>query len=155
MEIILYLSVALIAIAFLVLVIYISKTLKALQETLSSVSKTLVGLEKQLDGVTSETSVLLHKTNALADDIQHKAESLTSVVDAVKDIGNTVNQFNGTLKTITNTFDGQVEQNKEKISQIIQWGDVLLELKDKWKARKQAKNESVLKETKRVRQEHY
>ena len=32
MEIILYLSVALIAIAFLVLVIYLSKTLKSLQE---------------------------------------------------------------------------------------------------------------------------
>jgi uncharacterized protein YoxC len=140
MIIILYLSVALIAIAFLVLVIYVSKTLKSLQETLSSVSSTLDGLEKQLDGVTSETTALLQKTNALADDIGQKAESLTSVVEAVKDVGTTVSKFNGSLQNITNSFDVQVEQNKEKISQIIQWGDVLLELKDKWKARKQLKN---------------
>ncbi|HEY2421662.1 MAG TPA: DUF948 domain-containing protein [Neobacillus sp.] len=147
---ILYLSVALIAIAFLVLVIYISKTLKSLQETLTSVSKTLVGLEKQLDGVTSETTILLQKTNALADDIGHKSESLTSVVEAVKDVGTTVTKFNGTLRNITNSFDHQVEQNREKISQIIQWSDVVLELKDKWKERKQRKNESA-NEVKRVR----
>ena len=66
MILILYLSVALIAIAFLILVIYLSKTLKSLQMTLDNVAKTLSGLEKQLDGVTSETTMLLHKTNALS-----------------------------------------------------------------------------------------
>jgi len=150
MIIILYLSVALIAIAFLVLVIYVSKTLKSVQETLSSVSKTLIGLEKQLDGVTSETTVLLQKTNALADDIGQKAESITSVVEAVKDVGTTVSKFNGSLQNLTKSFDVQVEQNKEKVSQVIQWGDVLLELKDKWKARKQLKN-NLTHEVERVR----
>jgi uncharacterized protein YoxC len=141
MQIILYLSVALIAIAFLVLVIFLSTTLKSLQVTLASVSKTLTGLEKQLDGVTTETTILLHKTNALADDIQQKSESLNSVVIAVKDVGTTVSKFNGTLKTITNSVDREVEESKEKISQIIQWSNIVLELKDKWQARKQAKSE--------------
>lgn len=153
MEIILYLAVALIAIAFLVLVIYLSKTLKSLQETLSSVSKTLIGLEKQLDGVTQETTALLQKTNALADDIQDKSKSLNSVVIAVKDVGSTVTKFNGTLKSLTDSFDIQVEENKEKISQIVQWGNVFLELKDKWNAKKEAKKESNtnVNEMKRVR----
>jgi uncharacterized protein YoxC len=151
MEIILYLSVALIAIAFLVLVIYVAKTLNTLQETLSSVSKTLIGLEKQLDGVTAETTVLLQKTNALANDIQEKSEKLTSVVDAVKDVGTTVTKFNGTLKNLTSSFDIQVEQNKEKVSQIVQWSNVFLELKDKWNARKQSTNEVPAEEIKRVR----
>lgn len=137
MQIILYLSVALIAIAFLVLVIYLSKALKSLQVTLESVSLTLVGLEKQLNGVTTETTVLLHKTNALADDIQQKSESLNSVVDAVKDVGETVNHFNQTFQNISVRVDKQVEQNKDKISQVVQWGNVLIELKDKWKANKQ------------------
>lgn len=151
MEIILYLSVALIAVAFFILVLYLIKTLKSLQVTLTSVSKTLTGLEKQLDGVTSETTIFLQKTNALADDIQKKSESLTSVVDAVKEVGVTVNQFNGTLQNITHSFDRQVEQNKEKISQILQWSDVVLELKDKWKARKQTKSEITSHETQKVR----
>ncbi|MFJ5758352.1 DUF948 domain-containing protein [Neobacillus sp. NPDC093182] len=151
MEIILYLSVALIAIAFLVLVIYVAKTLKSLQETLSSVSTTLTGLERQLDGVTKETTELLHKTNALADDIQEKSQNLNSVVSAVKNVGTTVNKFNGTLKTLTESFDIQVEENKEKISQIVQWGNVFLELKDKWNAKKQEKKADQVEEIKRVR----
>nr|WP_263325397.1 DUF948 domain-containing protein [Neobacillus sp. Marseille-Q6967] len=151
MEIILYLSAALISVAFLVLVIYLSKTLKTLQETLKGVTKTLDGLEKQLDGVTSETTLLLQKTNALAEDIQVKSESLNSVVDAVKDVGSTVTKFNGTLKNLAESFDIQVEQSKEKVSQIVQWSNVFLELKEKWNARKQVKNEAELLEVKRVR----
>jgi uncharacterized protein YoxC len=152
MEIILYLSVALIAIAFLVLVIYVAKTLNSLKETLSSVSKTLTGLEKQLDGVTVETTMLLKKTNALADDIQEKSEKLNSVVNSVKDVGATVTKFNGTLKNLTDSFDIQVEQNKEKISQIVQWGNVFLELKEKWNARKSApQTDTQTKEVQRVR----
>jgi uncharacterized protein YoxC len=151
MEIILYLSVAIIAIAFLVLVIYLAKTLNSLKETLTSVSKTLTGLEQQLDGVTKETTELLQKTNALADDIQEKSKSLNSVVTAVKDVGSTVNKFNGTLRTLTDSFDIQVEENKEKISQIVQWSNVFFELKDKWNAKKETKKESNTKEIKRVR----
>jgi len=137
MKIILYLSVALIAIAFFVLVIYLSKTLKSLQVTLTNVSKTLTGLESQLDGVTTETTLLLQKTNALAEDIQQKSESLNSVVDAVKDVGATVSKFNGTLQNITKSVDVQVEDSKEKVAQIIQWSNIILELKDKWVKRKQ------------------
>ena len=151
MQIILYLSVALIAIAFFVLVIFLSTTLKSFQVTLTSVSKTLSGLEKQLDGVTAETTILLQKTNALADDIKQKSDSLNSVVEAVKDVGTTVTKFNGTLQNITQTVDKQVEESKEKVSQIVQWSNVLLELKDKWQARKQIKNEISLSEGKKVR----
>jgi len=151
MQIILYLSVALIAIAFFVLVIFLSTTLKSFQVTLTSVSKTLAGLEKQLDGVTAETTMLLQKTNALADDLKEKTESLTSVVDAVKDVGTTVTKFNGTLKNITKSVDTQVEESKEKISQIVQWSNVILELKDKWQARKQEKNEISLNQGKKFR----
>ena len=135
----------------MVLVIYLAKTLKALQGTLTSVSTTLVGIEKQLDGVTKETTELLQKTNALADDIQEKSERLTSVVDAVKDVGTTVSKFNGTLKNLTSSFDIQVEQNKEKVSQIVQWSNVILELKDKWNERKQPKSEVHTEKIQRVR----
>jgi uncharacterized protein YoxC len=139
MEIILYLSVALVAIAFLILVIFLTKTLKSLQITLDSVSKTLGGLENQLDGVTKETTVLLKKTNTLADDLQKKSDSLNSVVDAVKDVGVTIQKFNHSIQTVTSSVNQQVEQNQDKISQILQWGNVFMELKDKWKSKKQQK----------------
>ncbi|MDQ0156566.1 DUF948 domain-containing protein [Robertmurraya andreesenii] len=139
MEIILYLSAALAAIAFFILVMFIGRTLKSLQTTLDSVSKTLGGLEQQLDGVTRETTDLLHKTNALAEDIQKKSESLNTVVDAVKDVGTSIKKFNGSIQSITTSLDQQIEQNKEKMSQVIQWSNILLEVKNKWMAKRQAK----------------
>ncbi|MCQ6278398.1 DUF948 domain-containing protein [Bacillus sp. EB600] len=139
MIIILYLSAALIAVAFFILVIFLSKMLKSVRVTMEGISKTLMGLEKQIEGVTTETTALLQKTNALADDLQRKSESLNSVVDAVKDVGTTVSHFKQTLQTITNAVDKQIVDNKEKISQVIQWSNVFIELKDKWKMKKQKK----------------
>jgi uncharacterized protein YoxC len=136
MEIILYLSAAVAAVAFLILVVYLAKTLKSLQTTLDSVAHTLTGLEKQLDGVTRETTVLLHKTNTLADDIQQKSESLNSVVSAVKDVGNSVQRFNQSIHSISSMVDNQIDKNQDKISQVVQWSNVFLELKDKWKSRR-------------------
>ncbi len=150
LQIILYLSIAVIAIAFLILVIYLSKTLKSLQVTLDSVSKTLVGLEKQLDGVTRETTELLHKTNALAEDIQHKSENLNSVVVAVKDVGDTVRSFNGSIQKVTASVNNQFEENKDKIAAVVQWSQIFLEMKDKWKMRKQ--NEKSIVEGEQVLQ---
>lgn len=135
-EIILYLSAAVAAIAFFVLVIYLAKTLKSLQGTLDSVAHTLTGLEKQLDGVTRETTELLHKTNELAEDIQEKSENLNSVVLAVKDVGHSVQRFNKSIQTITSKVDEEVERSQDKISQIVQWSNVFFELKDKWRAKK-------------------
>jgi uncharacterized protein YoxC len=150
LEIILYLSAAVAAIAFFILVLFIGRTLKSLQITLDSVSKTLDGLEQQLNGVTRETTELLHKTNNLAEDIQKKSESLNSVVDAVKEVGTSIKKFNGTIQTVASSVDKQVEQNKDKVSQVIQWSNVLLELKDKWNAKK--KQSKVIEEKVVVRE---
>ncbi|MDP4085890.1 MAG: DUF948 domain-containing protein [Bacillota bacterium] len=155
MKIILYLSIALIAIAFLVLVIYLSKALKSLQSTLDNVSKTLVGVEKQLEGVTSETTSLLQKTNELADDLKRKSDGLNTIVDAIRDVGITVSKFNKSIRNITDSVDIQVEESKEKISQIVQWSNVFLEFREKWKERKLkekgSKNESEPKKRQFVR----
>lgn len=144
MEIILYLSVALIAIAFLMLVIFVSKTLKSLQITLDSVSKTLSGLEHQLDGVTRETTDLLKKTNMLADDLQKKSDSLNSVVEAVKDVGTSIQKFNHIIQSVNTNVNRQLEQNQDKIAPLLQLGNAIIELKDKWKNKKQQKsNEEI------------
>lgn len=135
-------SVAVIAAAFFVLVFFLVKTLKAVEGTLEHVSKTLAGIEHQLDGVTKETTILLQKTNTLADDLHAKSASLNTVVEAVKDVGTSIHKFNHSLKSVTTTLDKQVEQNKDKISQVVQWSNVFLEIKDKWNSRKKEKEET-------------
>jgi len=162
MIIILYLSVALIAVAFLILVISLTKTLKSMKITLDRVSKTMEDLEGQLQGITSETTLLLHKTNELAEDIQYKSEKLNTVVYAVQDIGTTIKEFNGSIRKVSSSLSTQVVQNQDKIAQVLQWSSVLKELKDKWMEKKERKKEPVtfdeqadveLREVKRVRSE--
>ncbi|MBM7701180.1 DUF948 domain-containing protein [Metabacillus iocasae] len=137
MIIILYLSAAVAAIAFLYLVISISKTLKSVQQTLDSVGGTLTGLEKQMTGITTETTALLHKTNLLAEDIQRKSESLNVVVDSVKDVGDSIHDLNKSIKNVSNSVTQKVEANKESVAQVIQWSNVALDIWGRIKAKKQ------------------
>ena len=138
--IIIYLSVALIAVAFTVLVVYIMRVLKSLKGTVDNVALTLSGLEKQMQGITTESTELLQKTNALAGDIQRKSERLDSVVIAVEDIGTTVQQFNQSVKRISTTVTSNLENKQEKMNQTVQWGNIAITLWKKWKSKKK-KNE--------------
>ncbi|MFD6441834.1 DUF948 domain-containing protein [Peribacillus sp. NPDC060186] len=135
MEIILYVSAAIAAIAFLVLVIFLTKVLTSLQATLDSVARTLTGLESQMQGITLETTQLLHKTNTLAEDLQQKSENLNTVVDAVKDVGTSISSFNSSVQKVSHKVQTEIDNNQERISQIVQWSNVALEIRDKWKAR--------------------
>ncbi|MEW9500712.1 DUF948 domain-containing protein [Jeotgalibacillus marinus] len=136
MESLLYISAALAAGGFLILCISLAVTLNAMKKTLNNLTGTVGALQNQLDGVTRETTDLLHKTNSLAEDIQDKSLKLNSVVDAVKGVGTNVQQLNNSIGKITHSVSRSVENNEEKIAQVIQWSNVAMEIRDKWKARK-------------------
>ena len=36
----------------------------------------------------------------------------------------------------------KTEENKDKIAQVVQWSNIMLELKDKWQSKKQKKQEA-------------
>ncbi|AVD56772.1 MULTISPECIES: DUF948 domain-containing protein [Heyndrickxia] len=136
MKIILYLSVALIAVAFLILVIALTKTLKSLSKTLDNLSDTVKGLEGQMHGITEESTKLLEKTNVLVEDIEHKSERLNSVVYAVEDIGVSAQQLSQALRKVTTSIASAVSKRQDKIAQAVQWGAALKEIKDRWSGKK-------------------
>jgi len=131
-KILLYLSVALIAVAFFLLVIYLIKTLKTVQGTLQSLTKTIEGMEKQIQAIGTETAELLHKTNAVVDDVQKKVESVNGLFEAVKQVGSTVQTFNDALAK-------KWTANEQKLVQAFQWGNAFLEIWEKWKEKKKRK----------------
>ncbi|WP_339259534.1 DUF948 domain-containing protein [Lysinibacillus sp. FSL K6-3209] len=136
MEVILYIAAIIAAIGFLFLCVSVGMTLFSLKSILSSLSGTLSGIEKQMEGITRETTSLLIKTNSLAEDIQEKSEQLNSVVHAVKGMGESVNGLNASVQQITSSISKSVEQNEEKIAQVVQWSNVAMGIADKWKKRK-------------------
>lgn len=98
-------------------------------------AKTLDGVEGQVQGITRETTDLLHKANRLTEDIQGKVDRLNSVVDAVKGIGDSVQNLNGSVDRVTNSITHNISQNEDKISQVVQWSNVAMEIADKWQNR--------------------
>lgn len=136
MENLLYIAAIIAAIAFLVLCISLAVTLFSVKKTLNNVVGILEGLDTNLQNVTKETADLLHKTNELAEDIQQKSVKLNTVVDAVKDVGSSVSGLNQSIQRITSSVTSEVEKNEEKIAQVVQWSNVILSVRDKWKERK-------------------
>ncbi|NSL51325.1 DUF948 domain-containing protein [Calidifontibacillus erzurumensis] len=137
---VLYFSVALIAVAFTFLVIYVNKMLNSVKRTLDSVSQTLTGLEKQLQGVASETEELLHKTNILMDDLQKKSESINTVVKSFVEVGETVNRLNGSFRKIVDQVDKCAKQKNDAVIETVKWSTAVIDI---WKRIKENKSKKI------------
>lgn len=131
--IIVYISVAVLAVAFAVLVYYVSRTLKSAEKTLNHVASTMEGLEKQLNGITSETAELLHKTNHLADEIGQKTKSFNPFFDSVKDVGESIQSVNRSLRTVSDKVSRETERQAGQVSQVIQWSQAAIDIWGRWK----------------------
>src|SRR5690625_793498 len=128
MAIALSIAALIVAIAFAVLVVYLSQTLKSTQRTLDNVAGTLAGLEKQMNGITTETTELLKRKNQLADDIQEKSLKLNGVFDGIKGIGDTIKDFNESLAKISSNITTAASKDQDKTSQAVKWGIAILDI---------------------------
>ncbi|WP_042223162.1 DUF948 domain-containing protein [Oceanobacillus manasiensis] len=133
MEIMLYIAALIAAVAFAVLVIYAIITMKAAKQTMENVQNSLDGLNTQMKGITDETTQLLTKTNRLADDVQQKSSKLNGVFDGAKGLGETVRDFNNSLKQLSGSISRTANQNPEKAAQAVKWASTLMEF---WKKKK-------------------
>lgn len=145
MEWILPLAGIIAAIAFLILCIGIVVVLVSVKKNLDHVAKTLDGVEGQIQGITRESTDLLHKANRLTEDIQDKSNRLNSVVDAVKGVGESVQTLNGSVDRVTHSITNNISQNEDKISQVVQWSNVAMEIADKWQNRQSRRNSAAYK----------
>lgn len=136
MIIILYLAVAVIAVAFSALVYFLAQTLRAAQKTMDDVATTLENVQEQMKGLNEETTELLHRTNQLAADVQKKSESLNSVFDAVQGFGESLGTVNDSVRKITSSVERSGEEHSGKISQALQWGKAAIDLIHRWQSKK-------------------
>jgi len=51
-------------------------------------------------------------------------------------VGNSVRELKSSVRHITSRVGVQVEQNEDKIAQVVQWSNVAMGIADKWKERK-------------------
>ncbi|MET1247333.1 DUF948 domain-containing protein [Sporolactobacillus sp. STCC-11] len=133
MIIILYLAVAVIAVAFAVLVYFLAQTLSAAQKTMEDAASTLEDVQEQMKGISEETTELLHRTNLLAVDLQRKSKSLNSIFDAIEGFGESLGTINTSVKRVTASIENKGIEHSGKIAQGVQWGKAAIDLVQRWK----------------------
>jgi uncharacterized protein YoxC len=94
-------SVAAIAIAFVVLVVYLIKTLKSLTGLLENTSQTLTRVEKQVGTVTSDSTELIHHAKEIVVDVQDKIKKLDSAFSSFKQSGEAAKEVTSSVRQVS------------------------------------------------------
>jgi uncharacterized protein YoxC len=140
-------SVGIIAIAFVFLVFFIVKTLKSVRGSLEQLTSTMVHMEQQLDVISKESTELLRNTNEITVDIKNKSQSLEALFHSVENAGQAMQQVTSSFKQVSSTLTDSVqrtiskstEQNQDKMTEIIRYATLGLNIWQKWQARKEKK----------------
>lgn len=80
-------SVAVIALAFLVLVIYLVLLFSAVKQTLSQTNLLVNDVRKQLDDLSVEAKKTIEQTNQMGADLKHKMEALDPLFNSIANVG--------------------------------------------------------------------
>lgn len=144
-------SVAVIALAFAVLVVYLIVTLKAASRSLNQVQQTLVNLEKQVDDLSQESVKLIQTTNLLTEDVQKKVRSLDTLFQSANQVGDAVHEVTSSVKQVSaalsNTLVPRVEKtaqsSQQPMSDVMQWVSLSMGLYQKVRALRSTKKPSV------------
>lgn len=113
MEMIIELSVALVAVAFAVLVFFLIKTLKSAKESLDKVSQTLQEVQKTIDELTYEVKTTVRHANDITADVQGKIQKIDPIVDSVKNLGDVMNELTLTVKQVSVTVIEKFRKSRE------------------------------------------
>lgn len=108
------LSVALVAIAFAVLVFFLIKTLKSAKGSLDKMSQTLQEVQKTMDELTYEVKTTVRHANEITADLQGKIQKIDPVIDSVKNLGDVLNEVTLTVKQVSVTVIENYRKSREK-----------------------------------------
>lgn len=140
---IIQISAACIAAAFVVLVVFLVAALQSARASLKQANETLVHIDAKLDAVASETVKLMQQTQHIADDVQGKMKSLDTLFHSVGQVGESVNQITTSVKQVSATVSNSVRMAGEQISrernttaELMEWASLAVHLWRKWQNRK-------------------
>ena len=115
-------SVAIIAVAFAILVFFLIKTLKAATNSLDKVTQTLQEVQKTIDELSYEVKQTIRNTNDITVDVQHKMKQIDPVMDTVKNLGEALSEVTFAVKQVSSGVvsrfkQAKVEKKKSELQQ--------------------------------------
>lgn len=129
-------SVAVIAVAFVALAVYAVTALRSVRDSLQQASHSIAELEKHMEQVSGETVKLLSSTNQLTEDLNRKLKHVDTFFESVGDVGQAVQQVASSVKqvsaTVTNSVTGSVQKSvhthQSKIDEAMMWAKAAMTL---------------------------
>lgn len=133
MEGIIYLMLFFCAVAFSIVVVYISIVLKRVSDMMESMSMTLAEIEKKTHDITPEIKQSLRETGKLVDDLEHKSRATDDVVQTIENTGTSVQLVNEMAKQVLKTSTDTLKNKAYFIKEGLPWGIGVFQLYSKWK----------------------
>lgn len=98
MDLFIQIGIAIIAIAFLILMYAIVQTLKVLKSALEEIRLTIGQLRTDVSQISVDMKEAIHHTNAMTLDVRKKLGSLDVIFASVNDIGQVLHSFTSAAK---------------------------------------------------------
>lgn len=108
-------SVAVVAAAFVVLVIYLVRTLKAAEHSLKRTTETLKDVQKTIDELGNEVRQVVRQANELTGDIQHKMKQIDPLMESVKHAGEVLSEVTLATKQVSAALASRIASRPLKV----------------------------------------
>jgi uncharacterized protein YoxC len=133
---ILQLSIAVIAIAFVVLVVYLIITLRSLTGLLDNANQTLTRVEHQVGAITSDSAELIGHAKEIVVDVQDKINKLESAVATFKQSGEAAKEVTSSVRQVSSAVAQFIRSKRkpepatavDRVTEIIRTIPVLVEV---------------------------
>ncbi|MDD9271012.1 DUF948 domain-containing protein [Paenibacillus sp. GCM10023248] len=138
-------SAAIAAVAFVFLVFYLIQTLKSLKLSLDQITLTMGQMKEEVSQISSEVQDVILNTNEMAVDVRGKLAKLNHLFSSVNDIGQVIHELTSSVKQSATGLIDAVKQTRlptetpalsRKWQTIWQGAQVSLEMWKKLKAKK-------------------
>ncbi|MEI3600159.1 MULTISPECIES: DUF948 domain-containing protein [unclassified Oceanobacillus] len=143
-----YLSILLVAIAFLITVVYICFVLKRVTNTIQTLRGTIGSAEERVEKMTPVLSQTIKETDELMADVTEKVQATDSMFDSVQLFGESVQSANTALQNgLGNLTDEEMDRKVKPFIEGIKWSEVAVQLYGTWKGKQlKQKNELMIQE---------
>jgi len=110
-------SVAVIAVAFTVLVVFLVRTLVSAQQSLNKTTETLQEIKETIDELSTEVQGVVRQANTITIDLQHKMEQIDPVMESVKNVGEVLNEVTVAARQVSTALIGRMKKPKASRSE--------------------------------------
>jgi Uncharacterized protein containing a divergent version of the methyl-accepting chemotaxis-like domain len=115
MDLFIQIIIAVITVAFVILMFFLIQTIKALTATLDEVRSTVGELRTDVSQISGDVKEMIHHTNEMTLDVRTKLRSLDVVFATVHDIGQTLHSFTGVMKETAVSLAASVKSKQQEI----------------------------------------